>query len=174
MKHLVQLGFVVVVTGCSNAADPAVDAYVGPRDTGAVDVATIDAPAGAVRILALNEIAPGDTPDWFEVVNATTGSIQLADFAYIDLANDFARAKPFPQMMLGPGARYVQNVDDTVSGFKLASDEELWIYRVSDHALSDGVDWAEGAAPAGMSYARSPDVFGPFVTGAQSKGATNP
>lgn len=169
------LAIVVAVAACSNAADPAVDAYVGPRDTPTIDDAAVDTPTGgAARIVALNEVAPGETPDWFEVVNATTGAIQLSDFVYVDVANDFAKAKAFPAMMLGPGGRYVQNVDDTVSGFKLGSDEELWIYRASDHALSDGVDWAEGAAPAGMSYARSPDVFGPFVTGAQTKGTTNP
>lgn len=169
------VAIIVALSACSNAADPAVDAYVGRVDAQDVDSAAVDAPVGGmVRILALNEIAAGETPDWFEVVNATTSSIQLADFVYIDLAGDLGRAKAFPQMMLGPGARYVQNVDDTISGFKLASDEELWIYRASDHALSDGIDWAEGATPAGMSYARSPDVFGPFVTGAQSKGATNP
>ena len=46
-------------------------------------------------------------------------------------------------------------------------------YR-SDQALSDSVDWDEGAAPATMSFARSPTIFGEFVTGAQSKGAANP
>ncbi len=171
MKHLA----FVVLAACSNAADPSVDAFVGPHGgDGAVDGA-IDAPATtATRILVLNEVAPAETPDWFEIVNATTAAVQLADFVYVDVAGDFAKAKAFPPMMLGPGARYVQDVDDIISGFKLASDEELWIYRASDHALSDGVDWAAGAGPTGMSYARSPDVFGPFVTGAQTRGAVNP
>jgi hypothetical protein len=171
MKHLAFL----LLAACSNAADPAVDAFVGPHGSdGAID-GSLDAPmTTAVRILVLNEVAPGETPDWFEVVNATTVAVQLADFVYVDVAGDFTKAKAFPAMTLGPGARYVQNVDDVTSGFKLGSDEELWIYRASDHALSDGVDWAEGAAPAGMSYARSPDTFGPFVTGAQTRGAANP
>jgi hypothetical protein len=172
MKHVV----IVCLSACSQAASPSVDAHIAPRDANnvTVDSAIDGAMGGTVRILALNEVAPSETPDWFEIVNATTTAIQLGDFVYVDVAGDFAKAKAFPTMMLGPGARYVQNVDDVTSGFKLASDEELWIYRASDHALSDGVDWAEGAAPAGMSYARSPDVFGPFVTGAQSRGAANP
>jgi len=44
----------------------------------------------------------------------------------------------------------------------------------SDHALSDGVDWDDGASPAGMSFGRSPTIFGDFVTGARSKGLANP
>ena len=74
---------------------------------------------------------------------------------------------------LGPGARYVQDVDDTTAGFKLGSDEELWIYRTADHEISDTVDWAEGASPATMSYRRMPDVFGPYATGAQTRGTAN-
>jgi hypothetical protein len=171
MKHLA----LVLLAACSQAASPSVDAHVSPLDTNnlAIDGA-IDGTVATVRILVLDEVAPGETPDWFEIVNATTNPVQLADFVYVDVAGDFAKAKAFPAMMLGPGGRYVQTVDDVTSGFKLGSDEELWIYRASDHALSDGVDWAEGAAPTGMSYARSPDVFGPFVTGAQSRGASNP
>jgi len=165
----------VLFAACSNAADPAVDAHVGPSDSLHAIDAAIDSPAGApVRTLALDEVAASETPDWFEIVNATLAPVQLAEFVYVDASGDFARAKAFPAMMLGPGARYVQNVDDATSGFKLASDEELWIYRASDHALSDGVDWAAGDSPAGMSFARSPDIFGPFVTGAQSKNAPNP
>jgi hypothetical protein len=171
MKHLA----LVMLAACSNAADPAVDAFVGPQmSDGALDAALDASPSTAMRILVLNEVAPSETPDWFEVVNATTAVVQLADFAYVDLAGDFAKAKTFPTMTLAPGVRYVQSVDDVTSGFKLASDEELWIYRVSDHALSDGVDWPEGAAPAGKAYARSPDVFGPFVTAAQTRGTANP
>lgn len=130
--------------------------------------------ATALRILVLNEVAAGETPDWFEIVNATVDPVELSQYAYVDVAGDFTKATPFPAMTLSPGAYYVQDVDDTVSGFKLSGDEELWIYRIADHALSDGVDWDEGAAATGSSYARVPSIFGPFVTGAQSNGVTNP
>jgi len=123
----------------------------------------------------INEIAPGENPDWFEVVNATAAPVQLDQFVYVDKADDFVKAKPFPVMTLAPGAYYVQNVDDATSGFKLGSDEELWVYVAADHMLSDGVDWDEGAAPIGSSYARSPDLTGAFATTATpSKGAANP
>lgn len=164
----------VLLAACSNAANPAVDAPLGVRDVAPViDGPPVDAPA-ALRILVLNEIAAGETPDWFEIVNATTSPVQLDQFVFVDSAGDFAKAVPFAAMTLGPGARFVQDVDGTVVPFKLASDEELWIYRASDHALSDGVDWAEGASPAGSSFARIPDTFGDFVTTAtQTRGTPN-
>jgi len=161
----------LLVAACSNAANPATDAFVGIPDV-APD-GTADAPP-ALRILVVNELAPGETPDWFEIVNVTNAAVQLDQFVYVDIAGDFVKAKPFPAVTLAPGAYHAQDVDDLISGFKLGSDEELWIYRASDQALSDGVDWAEGAAPAGTSFARVPDKTGNFVTGSQSKGAANP
>jgi len=162
----------LVLAACSNAADPSHDGPLPPIDAALADV--VDA-AAALRILVVNEVAAGETPDWFEVVNATASPIQLDQFVYVDIAGDFIKARPFPAMTLAPGAYYAQDVDDTISGFKLGSDEELWVYRASDHAVSDGVDWAEGAAAAGMSYARSPTIFGPFMTTSMvTKGAANP
>jgi hypothetical protein len=158
---------------CSNASDPAIDAPFQPKDA-AIDGQMIDGPPAMARILVVNEVAPGETPDWIEIVNVTANTVTLSDFVYVDVANDFAKAKPFPAMQLAPGAYYVQDIDDTISGFKLGSDEEVWIYRASDMVLSDGIDWAQGAAPTGMSYARVPDKTGNFATGAQSKGAANP
>jgi len=142
---------------------------------GSDGVGSGDAPLMALRILVVNEVAPGETPDWIEVVNASSSPVQLDQFVYVDVAGDFVKAKAFPAMMLAPGAYYVQDVDDATSGFKLGSDEELWVYRASDQALSDGVDWPEGAAPTGSSYARSPTITGAFATTATpTKGQANP
>lgn len=163
------------LAACSNAADPKTDAQVQPLDAATADAeeVAIDAPA-MVRALVINEVAAGEMPDWFEIVNVSTSAIQLADFVYVDVADDFVKAKAFPSTMLQPGAYYVQNVDTAGSGFALGSDEELHVYRASDMALSDTVDWAQGAAAMGTSYARVPDTTGDFVTGAQSKGVANP
>jgi len=168
-----------VVAACSNAADPATrdapppvgsDAPPPPVDMPGDD----DAPPGVVHVLVVNEVAPGESPDWFEVVNATFEPVQMADFVFVDVAGDFAKAVAFPARMLGPGERFAQDVDGTVVPFKLASDEEIWVYRAADHALSDGIDWDDGVAPAGSSYARMPDTFGAFATTAtQTKGAPN-
>jgi len=159
MRHAILL-----LAACSNAATPATDAPPTHHDApGPIDAA-IDGPQVALRILVVNEVAAGETPDWFEIVNATTAPVQLSDFVFVDKAGDLAKAVPFPAQVLGPGAFATQDVDGTVVPFKLASDEELWVYRASDQALSDGVDWAEGASPTGGSYARLPDTFGSFVT----------
>lgn len=171
----------VVLAACSNAADPdpMIDAPPPPPQDSPppppVDMAPGDGQPQALRILVVNEIAAGEAPDWFEVVNATFGPVQLADFVFVDAVGDFAKAVAFPQMMLGPGERFAQDVDGTVVPFKLGSDEELWVYRAADQMLSDGIDWAEGASPAGSSFARIPDVFGAFQTTAtQTKGTPNP
>lgn len=170
---MTRLACCLVLAACSNAADPVTDAPVTPIDA-PVDTAPLADAAPALRLLVVNEVAAGEAPDWIEVVNATNQPIQLDQFAYVDVAGDLVKAKPFPAVTLAPGAYHAQDIDDTISGFKLGSDEEVWVYRIADGALSDGVDWAEGAAPAGMSFARSPDTTGDFVTGAQSKGVANP
>lgn len=164
----------VLLVACSNAADPLADAPVHHPDGPKPIDAAIDAPAGMLRILVINEVAAGETPDWFEIVNATTAPVQLSEFVFVDSAGDFAKAVPFPAQLLGPGGFATQDVDGVIVPFKLASDEELWVYRASDHALSDGVDWADGQSPTGGSYARVPDTFAPFVTSTHpTKGAPN-
>lgn len=129
-----------------------------------------------VVVLVINEIAANEVPDWFEIVNATPAPVQLDQFVFVDARFDFAKAVPFPAITLGPNEYYRQNVDGVTVPFKLASDEDLWIYRASDHAMSDGVDWVEGASsPAGWSYARVPNVFGTFRTiTPQTPAAPNP
>lgn len=172
----------LALAACSNAADPATDAPPGSHHDAppaGSDAADHDAPAGdgsaaPLRLLVINEVAASESPDWFEVVNATTADLELSDFVFVDAKDDLAKAVAFPQMTLGPGAYFAQDVDGTVVPFKLGSDEELWVYRNADGALSDGVDWNEGDSPAGGSYARKPDVFGPFqMSTTQTKGAPN-
>lgn len=169
MKHLT---CTLVLAACSNAAAPGPDALHLPTDASGDAELAVDAPAASARVLVLNEVAAGDSPDWFEIVNATLSPVALDDYVFVDAAGDFAKAVPFPAMTLAPGAYFTQEVDGTIVPFKLSSDEELWIYHASDHALSDGVDWAEGASPAGGSYARVPDIFGEFVTAAVSTRGT--
>lgn len=175
MRLAFSLSFAFFVAACSNASDSPGDSGLPPVDTEppTPDGPAPDAPA-ALRILVINEVAAGEAPDWIEIVNATNAPVELSDFIYVDTEGDFAAAATFPAMTLAPGAYYVQDIDDPISGFKLGGDEDVWIYRASDMALSDGVDWDEGASPTGMSFARSPDTTGAFVTGAQSKGAANP
>ncbi len=167
-----------LLAACSNAADPAPDVlphYDGHESvTGDAPLAIDAPPAGPLHVLIVNEVVAAGDPDWFEVVNATFDPVELSDYIYVDKANDFTKAVAFPAMTLAPGAYYAQDVDTATSGFSLGSDEELWVYRKSDDVLSDGVDWADGDSPSGGSFARIPDIFGPFVTSTHpTKGAPN-
>lgn len=167
-----RLALVIVLAACSNAANPTPDAAPMPVDAReAVDAAAPPTYAPPLGILVVNEVAAAAAPDWFEVVNASTAAVQLDAFCYMDSG---AVCTPFPAVTLAAGGHHAQDVDDAVSGFKLGSDEELWVFRIADQRFSDGVNWAEGASPSGSSYARSPDTSGGFVTGAPSRGLANP
>lgn len=158
----------VLLAACSNAANPTPDA---PQ--GVVDASTIDA-GPPLGILVVNEVAPGETPDWFEIVNVSGAAVQLSDYCYVDAADDFAKCKPFAAMSLATGAHFAQDVDDTISGFKLGSDEAIFVYRIADQRLSDSLDWDDGVAPAGSTFARLPDTTGAFQTTAMpTKGTVN-
>jgi hypothetical protein len=162
-----RVALVLTLAACSNAASTSPDAPPPPVDAAIPDAAPI---AGA---LVINEVAAGETPDWFEIKNVGDTPVQLDDYLFCDISNDFVKAKPFASVTLPAGAYFTQDVDDTTAGFKLASDEELWIYRASDHAVSDSIDWADGDSPMGSSYARHPDGAGAFATGTQTKGLPN-
>lgn len=165
------------LAACSNAADPvSIDAAPGVRPDASPSDAreVLDAPRAGIRILVVNEVVASGDPDWIEVVNATTSAIQLSDFIFVDEHDNFTKAVPFPAQTLGPGGYATVDLDGVVVPFKLAADEEVWVYRASDHALSDGVDWAEGDSPATGSFARVPDTFAPFVTSVHpTKGGPN-
>jgi len=167
----------ILLAACSNAADPiAIDAPVHHVDASPFDAAKIylDAPPERLRILVVNEVVAAGNPDWVEVVNATTSPVEMSDFVIVDKAGDLANAYTFPAQTLGPGAFATLDCDGTIVPFKLAADEEVWVYRKSDGALSDGVDWNNGDSPANDSFARVPDTFAPFVTSTHpTKGLPN-
>ena len=155
------------LAACSNAANPNPDAR--PADAiPPIDAVVADAGPDArptLRLLVLNEVAAAGTPtDWFEVVNATAAPLELSDFLFVDALDDFVTARALGAGVIAPGARHVQDVADKLNGFGLGGDEAIWLYRAADQMLSDGVDWVEGASPAGSSFARIPDVTGSFVT----------
>ena len=163
--------------GCSNAASPVPDA------SPLLDSANLDGRSGDAALdaaaprggLVLNEVAASGTPeDWFEVTNVGPTSIVLSDYCFVDVKDDFVKCKAFEATVLAPGAHLAFDVTTVGSGFKLGSDEELWIYRNADKVLIDGIDWAEGQSPATGSFARVPDATGPFMmVAAATRGATN-
>jgi hypothetical protein len=120
--------------------------------------------APSAGALVISEVAAAGVPtDWIEVLNAADEPLELIDYVFVDERGNLGKARPFSDVTLGAGERYVQIVDDMFCGFGLAADEEVWVYRAADGRAIDGVDWRAGASPAGGSLARRGDT-GPFVS----------
>ena len=116
--------------------------------------------------LVINEVASkGDPLDWFELYNASDEEINLSDFLVADDLGDAAKRVAFPAgLVIQPGGYLQVELDkDGWPGFALGGDEELGIWT-ADGAPVDEVDWNEGQADEGMSYARVPDATGEFRT----------
>ena len=126
--------------------------------------------------LVINEVAAkGDPLDWFELYNASDEEIPLAGFVVSDDLKDAAKRVAFPDGLVVPQGGYLKiELDkDGWPGFALGGDEELGIWTV-DGELVDEVDWDDGQAGEGMSYARVPDTSGDFQTvGNPTPGAAN-
>ncbi len=126
--------------------------------------------------LVINEVAAkGDPLDWFELYNASGEKIALADFVMADDLKDAAKRVAFPAGLVIPQGGYLQiELDkDGWPGFALGGDEELGIWTAGG-ALVAEVDWHEGQAVEGMSFARVPDATGEFQTvGNPTPGAAN-
>ena len=136
------------------------------------DAGTTEAYTGLVT----NEVAAkGDPLDWFELYNASGEEIALADFVVADDLKDAAKRVAFPDELVIPQGGYLEiELDkDGWPGFALGEDEELGIWT-ADGALVAKVDWDEGQAREGMSFARVPDAIGEFQTvGNPTPGAAN-
>ena len=116
--------------------------------------------------LVINEIAAqGDPLDWFELYNSSDSQLALANFVVADDLADPGKRVAFPSDLVIPPGGYIQvQLDkDGWPGFALGRDEELGIWT-ADGVPVARVDWDEGQADAGASYARVPDVSGEFQT----------
>ncbi len=116
--------------------------------------------------LVINEVAAkGDPLDWFELYNASGEEIALADFVVADDLKDAAKRVAFPDELVIPQGGYleIELEKDGWPGFALGGDEELGIWT-ADGVLVAEVDWDEGQAGEGMSFARVPDAIGEFQT----------
>ena len=154
------------------------DAIVA-RFYGAIGGAPVPATAAAPPSgsgLVINEVAAsGDPLDWFELYNASDSTITLSDFVFADDLDDPAKRTAFPpNMTIGPGEyRRIELDSDAWPGFALGKDEELGIWTADGRPLAQ-VDWSEGDAGEGSSYARRPDITGDFqTTGSPTPGAAN-
>ena len=116
--------------------------------------------------LVINEVAAkGDPLDWFELYNASGEAIALADFVVADDLEETAKRVSFPSELVALPGEYlhIELDKDGWPGFALGGDEELGIWT-ADGTLVDEVDWGDGQAGEGESFARVPDATGEFRT----------
>ena len=125
-----------------------------------------DGEIGAEIRLIVNEVAAqGDPLDWFELYNASDEPMDLANFLMADDLTDAGKRTSFPEGTVIEAGAYLQvQLDkDAWPGFALGRDEELGIWTAGG-LLVAGIDWEEGQANEGTSWARIPDVTGDFQT----------
>jgi hypothetical protein len=151
--------------------DPDTGGGGGSDGTGTSDGGPADAGAQPTGLI-LNEVAPsGEPSDWFELYNATAESIDLSEWSFSDdVAED--KGGSFGSAVIAPGAYLQVFVDDTTATFGVGSDEELAVFG-PDGTLVVSSDWAEGAAAAGTTWARLPDLVGDYATAAPTPGEAN-
>ncbi len=141
-------------------------APISVRFQGIQPPADKESAAAAVMGLVINEIAAqGEPLDWFELYNASETPVVLADFVLADDLTDTAKRVSFPKALIIPPGGYLQvELDkDGWPGFALGRDEELGIWT-SNGIQVTAVNWDQGQADAGTSWARVPDGIGDFQT----------
>lgn len=123
--------------------------------------------------LVLNEVAPaGDPADWFEVYNASSSPIDLTGYTFSDSIAE-NKGGIVGEVVLAPGQYLQVLVDEAHSAtFSLGSDEELAVFDASGTLIAE-VNWDEGAAPSGTTWARLPDGSGEFAQAEPTPGARN-
>lgn len=117
--------------------------------------------------VVINEVAPAGDGDWFEVLNVSDRSLELSDYIFVDIRDDFVRARHLDEVEVAPGGRYVQGVSAEDHGFALGDGDGLWLYAFDDRALVDDVTWRAGDARHDTTLARLPDGTGAFHRGSR-------
>ena len=138
----------------TDAGPPPADAGT-PTDAGTGDSGT------PYTGLSINEVVAAGDPDWFELYNASTRTIDLKGVTFSDDRTLPTKASFTASTLLAPGAFLRVDVGDTQTGFSLGSDEELSLYTPSGQQL-DLVDWNDGDSPKNKSYGRIPNGTGAF------------
>ncbi|MBK6689365.1 MAG: lamin tail domain-containing protein [Deltaproteobacteria bacterium] len=112
-------------------------------------------PTGAYDGLVINEVAAAGRPhDWFELYNRSDRPISLDGLSYSDHPQDPRRRAQLGPGVLAPGAHLL--IELPSGGFRLGAGEVLAVFG-PDGTRIDVLDWSEGDAPVGRSYARQRD-----------------
>lgn len=157
-------------------------------DAGALDAGPVAQGSEATGDLAINEVAPGGDPDWFELVNRSDAAIDLCDYFATDSLDRLdhyvalggaAPPDPCEPRMLDAGAYLVVFADDAAepgpdhAPFKLAQADEVHLAEWATGAAVDGLLYLDIGAP-GESLARIPDRDGLFLPATPTPGEANP
>ncbi len=128
--------------------------------------------------LIINEIVNKDAAggdDWFELFNAGSESIELANYTVVDDADESV-ATALPDVSLAPGEYLVIYATDVDPGehyvpFKLGASDSLTLQLGG--ATVDFLEWDDSDAPEGYSYGAYPDGAWSARTLEVSKGSSN-
>ena len=131
------------------------------------------APIGRPDVV-FNEIAAdaGDMPDWVELYNRGDAEADISGWSFSDDGTGVDHTYIFPEgtTIAAGGFHVVERETDFPFGLGGADSVHLFD---ADGELVDEVEWADGEAPEGASWARFPDGTGPFATRFVSRGAAN-
>jgi hypothetical protein len=161
----------IVLLSCSRD-----EPYVAPTTETPVDTVVVT----TVNVV-INEIGPNESPDWFELYNTTTASVDISGYKYVNVTKSADATKAYATYTFPSGTTIdakgylALNCDGTATTEreKLSSTngEKLALYNSKD-VLLDSVSFPAAIA-VGSAYARVPDGGSWVLTTTQTKGASN-
>lgn len=155
MRSPIRYGAIaILVAGCDGpSGERATDATSHDVQLGDGETLVVVTYAG----LVINEVAPGDTPGWFELYNDSASDIDLAGVTFAAAA-DGPRAS-FPAGTIVPAGGFAVRLVDASVGFVLAGDKALFLYAPDGH-LIDNSDWSDIGTG---TWGRYPDGLEGFI-----------
>lgn len=154
-----------ILTAGVEVASAGIDMELGGHDMleAGTDPEDLESTQGT---LLINEIAAkGDPSDWIELLYLAPAESPALDVSAYRLGDqdDLSLASPLNVDFIQPQERLIIEINDETLGFKLGSDEAVYLWDSNGH-LIDFYDWDEGASPEGGSLSRVPDGVGEFIT----------
>lgn len=163
----------VLVSACSGADDSDSSTHNTTTPTNNMTAATnggtssnnngVTTPVTVGDVL-INEVVASGAPDWVELVNTTDKAISLDGLFLSDDADILEKGQIAAGTIVAAKGYVVIDLADDTLGFKIGSDEALFLVDSDGTTVLDQVDWQEGDSPDGKSYGRIPDSTGEFKT----------
>ena len=133
-----------------------------------------DAPDIATSTVKLNEIMSTGSPDWLELYNGGTTSIDLSGYKLTDTSQEWV----IDNLTIAAGSYVTFDCDDgnipnVSTNFKISSGgEEITLYNAAGE-LIDQITTPDMSSQAGLTYGRENDGSDNWVVMGASKGAAN-